>query len=203
MIRITLLVLINCYVLTGCNDDTSSNNIQQDTLSVSIVLANLPDTITYNKSTTPDGYVEYKWALTLDMNGDGAINTGDIIIQLHHFKSPGSVETTGTINDFSSGVWLYTTDTQTTSQANVNKTISGNTITFSVAKSQFSPLSDINSATLVYFETSTYNASIGMSEYDYYPSYRTLTSIPNSNSFTDTLNDAAPIIDIQNMSIEY
>jgi len=72
------------------------------------------------------------------------------------------------------------------SQVTVNKIISGNTIILSTEKSKYSQLQNISSATLIYFETSAHNASTGFSDYDYYPSYSTLTNIPNNrtNYFT-------------------
>ncbi len=199
-----IIILVTSLTFISCGGGNQDNTQLADDFSVSITLANLPETISYNKKSTPDGYVEYKWSVTFDINNDGVINKGDIVIQLHHFKSPGSVEKTGRISDLSSSLWLYTTDTETTSKIGVNTTISGNTITLSTNKTQYKKLNDINAATLIYFETSTYNASTKLSEYDYYPSFQTFINIPVDNQFTDASNDSPlPIIDMQSMSLKY
>ena len=101
-----ILLISTTIFLSACN-----NNQEPSTggnLSVSITLDNLPDSITYNKPTTPDGRIEYNWRVTFDITGDGAINQGDIILQVLQFKAPGSTEQTGAINDLEADLWgLY------------------------------------------------------------------------------------------------
>ena len=195
-----ILLISTTIFLSACN-----NNQEPSTggnLSVSITLDNLPDSITYNKPTTPDGRIEYNWRVTFDITGDGAINQGDIILQVLQFKAPGSTEQTGAINDLEADLWVYTTDTQTTSASKAILLVTGNIITLSIDISAHETLEKITESTLVYFESSTYDPIAGVSEYDYHPSYFTLMNIPSDASFTDPQGDTPyPYIDILSIRI--
>ena len=198
--------------LSACNDQNKQTQSQptqtpipqpqEDQLSVSITLDSLPDSITYNRSTTPDGYIEYQWGVVFDINGDGAINQGDIELQILHFKSPGSIERIGKISDLGAALWVYTTDTQRTSTVAAKSDVSGNTITLSISKTAYPSLKSITGSTLVYFETTTYDTIPPQAKYDYHPSFSTLLSIPSGGNFTDPQGDIqAPYIDMLNMKI--
>lgn len=196
--RVFVVIAILC--LSACKDNKTP--AEADQLSVSITLDSLPESITYNKSTTPDGYVEYAWGVVFDITGDGAINQGDVVLQVLQFKSPGSVERTGTISDLGAALYVYTTDTQTTSNIKLKSEVSGNTITLSVNRTAHPSLTRITESTLVYFESSTYDSATMMSKFDYYPSFSTLTGISPGGNFTDPLGDAQfAYIDMLSMKI--
>ena len=159
----------------------------------------LPDTITYNRATTPDGYTEFSWGVTFDINGDGAINQGDVELKILHYKAPGSIETTGPISDLDANLWLHISDSSLQTVAAASKLISGNSITISIDKSAHPSLSNISDTTLVYFSTSNVD-----SEFDYYPAPSTLGSIPANRQFTDPQGDVSgPEIDMVNMTLSY
>lgn len=192
------VVCMMVLMLSGCGGGSSTPT---DSVVVTIELDSIPSSITYNKTTTLDWHAEYSWGATFDINGDGAINAGDVVLQILHFKSAGSVEQTGTIDDFSAKLWIYTSDTSTTSIANISKQVSGNTITLTADKSLHSSLSSITASTLIYFETLEMLDN-GSPEYDYYPSFRTYTSIPQSNQFTDAQGDvASAAVDMVSMQV--
>lgn len=196
--RVFVVIAILC--LSACKDNKTPAEASQ--LSVSITLDSLPESITYNKSTTPDGEVEYAWGVVFDINGDGVINQGDINLQILHFKSPGSTERIGTISDLGAALWVYRTDTQTSNEIKLNSKVSGNTITLSINKSAHPSLTRITESTLVYFESSTYDSTTMMSKFDYYPSFSTLTGISPDGNFTDPLGDAQfAYIDMLSMKI--
>ena len=200
-IRVFSILLL--IILNACSDSNQSQH-QDDSLSVSITLVSLPNSITYNKPTTPDGKVEYNWGVVFDTNGDGAINQGDIALRILHFKSPGSVEQTGTINDLVAQLWVYTTDTQTTGKVDAKSSLSGNTITISIDKSLHQSLRSINESTQVYFVSSTYDSNAGVSKFDYYPGFYTLMAIPGDGNFTDPQGDAEfQYIDMVSMNISF
>lgn len=196
-----LIVLVVIF-LASCSGGSNQGNSQGDPLVVSITLDSLPPSYTYNKTTTPDGYVEYKWGITFDINNSGTINQGDIVLRILHFKATGSIEQTGPISDFSADLWEYTSDTQTTSVANAASEVTGDTITISIDKSAHATLSSVTNSTLVYFENSTHDSGAGISKYDYHPSFKTLMSIPFDGDFTDPLGDADfSYIDMLSMNI--
>ena len=195
------IITIGLLSLVGCTSE-STDSMQSDTITVEFSLASLPATITYNKPTTPTGYIEYKWSVTFDINNDGVVNAGDIILQILHFKRSGAVETTGTIEDLDASVWLYTTDTETTSQVDAVSSVTGNTITISIDRSNYPLLDLVNQGTLVNFTSSTYDESAGYSKYDYYPGFFTLTNIPSNGQFSDSHDDADfNYIDLEEMRI--
>lgn len=198
--KVFVVIVVLC--LSACNDKNKQIPAEEDQLSISITLASLPDSITYNKSTTPDGMAEYEWRVVFDITGDGAINQGDILLQVLHFKSPGSVERIGAISDLDAALWVYTTNTQITSDIKLKSEVSGNTITLSVSKNAHPSLQMITESTLVNFETTTYDTTIPQIKHDYHPSFSTLRSIPLDGNFSDPQGDAqVPYIDMISMKI--
>lgn len=196
------IVVVGILCLSACNDKSKQTQIQGTQLSVSITLDSLPDSITYNKATTPEGYVEYSWGVVFDINGDGAINQGDMKLQILHFKSPGIIERTGIISDLDASLWEYTLDTQIIRDVALESVVSGNTITLSISKTAHPSLTRITESTLAYFESSTYDPTTMMSKFDYYPSFSTLTGISPGGNFTDPLGDAQfAYIDMLSMKI--
>lgn len=196
------LIAIGLLALVGCSGDSTDSIQDTGSITVEFILASLPATITYNKPTTPDGYVEYKWSVTFDVNNDGVVNAGDIVLQILHFKMPGTAETTGTIEDLNASVWLYTTDTQTTRQVDAESSVAGNTITISINRNRYPLLDLVKENTLVNFTCSTYDEIAGFSKYDYYPGFSTVTSIPLDGQFSDSQGDADfAYIDMEAMHI--
>lgn len=192
------------FFLASCNDNESTNitSSARDTISVKLTMNNLPDTITYSKSTTPDYQVDYSWGVTFDINNDGMINQGDIILQILHYKSPGDTEQVGSIDDLESNVWLYTSDTAFESIAAVNKEIAGNSIIFTVDRSTHETLSKITPDTLVYFSTSYFDENNQIPQYDFYPSFSIYVNIPADGKFIDDTGDVTfPVIDMVSMEI--
>ncbi len=205
-IKIVSIYLLSLYFVTACGGGDGAPNIgaDTDTVSVTISLDKLASTVTYNKAATPDGRLEFNWGVTFDINGDGAINQGDIELRLMHFKAPGSIETTGPISDFQADLWLFTSDTRADSVAVASTEISGNSITISIAKSEHSTLTSISDATLVYFSTTNINDVSGIQEEDYYPGFSTLVNIPANKQFTDIQGDVSqPEIDMVSMSLAF
>jgi hypothetical protein len=99
-------------------------------------------------------------------------------------------------------LWVYTSNTEISSEAEASMQVSGNTITISIDKSAYPALKQITGDTLVYFETFAHDPTDGSSQYDYYPSYATFMSMPADKHFTDAENDASPsYIDLLSMSI--
>jgi hypothetical protein len=77
-----------------------------------LTLKNLPDELGYNISAIPDNQIEYKWGVTFDISGEGAINEGDVVLQILHFKHPDAEPQTGPITDFQANLWVYTSNTE-------------------------------------------------------------------------------------------
>ncbi len=202
--RIFILVIFS-ITLFGCGgndgDTTPPDQTPAENITITFNLDSLPTSINYNRATTPDGYVEFNWSATFDINGDGAINQGDIVLQILHFKSPGSTEQSGTINDLSAALWVYTTDTEITSTVGISKQISGNSITLTADKSLHQSLSSITASTLVYFETSIRDDVTSSTLYDYHPGFNNYSNIPTDYNFTDDQGDvgatAVDMISIQ------
>ncbi|MEJ2406522.1 MAG: hypothetical protein P8171_19950 [Candidatus Thiodiazotropha sp.] len=198
-----IILIISLVLLTACNsNDHNDQNAQEDILSVTFTLNSLPDELDYNKSDTLDGHIEYQWGVTFDISGDGAIDAGDVVLQILHFKYPDMEPQTGPITDLPADLWVYTSNTEISSEAEASMQVSGNTITISIDKSAYPALKQITGDTLVYFETFAHDPTDGSSQYDYYPSYATFMSMPADKHFTDAENDASPsYIDLLSMSI--
>lgn len=203
--KIYSIVLLSCnFVLLSCGGGGSSDNATTDDFSVSITVANLPSSITYNKTSTPNNVDEYSWRVTFDMNKNGLIDKGDIILSLEHYKQSGSVEKTGKLTDFPADLWIYTANNTAETQIPLNTTIAGNTITLSTKKSQFTQLNNIDNTTQVQFTTATYNSNSQSTDFDYYPNFGTVEAIPANNQFTDNSNDTPSAIgDMQSMSVKF
>lgn len=196
MIRVFLIVFV--VLLSAC-DNGGAN---QGDLTVSMTMDSLPQTVTYNKASTPDGYVEYEWGVAFDINGDGAINQGDVALKILQFKTPGNVERTGTIADFDAFLWTYTDNIASETVAKATFQVSGNTITITIPRSADSSLKSINDSTLVNFSTTTYDMTAGYEKSDYYPSMGAVVNIPTNGEFTDAQGDADfNYIDMVSMSI--
>jgi len=195
----SFLLVSSCGGGGGATGDTA-----QEKISVTITVDKLPNVVAYNRAVTPDGYVEFGWGVTFDINADGAINQGDIGLRLLHFKAPGSNEMTGPLSDFSARLWIYTTDTRSESIATATPTITGNSITLSIDKSAHASLASISNTTLVYFLTVNRDDSNGLPIYDYYPGFATLIDIPLDKQFTDVQGDVVPQeSDMVSMSLDF
>jgi len=90
-IKMIYIYLLFVLFITACGGGSDNSVPNTATVSVTLNLDQLPSTITYNRPATPDGYVEFNWGITFDINGDGAINQGDVVLRLMHFKEPGSI----------------------------------------------------------------------------------------------------------------
>lgn len=201
--NISIYSLIVIFI-SACGGGSSSNSVS-NTISVTITLDQLPSNITYNRAATPDGEVEFSWGVTFDINGDGAINQGDVELNLMHFKAPGSSVITGPISDLVAQLRLYTSNTTTQSVAVASTSISGNSITISIDKSAHSSLATISDSTLVYFLTINRDDISGLTDNDHYPSFRTLVNIPANKQFTDPQGDvlSGQEIDMVSMSLAF
>lgn len=194
---IFILILISTMIIfMGCGNEGSDNlndNQNPDHVTVTINVDNLPNAITYNKSTTPDNYLEYQWNVIFDLNADGVISEGDISLSLSNFKAPGSTEQTGSISNFQANLWIFTSNSsaQEITSAVVNKQIINNSIVLSVNKSADASLGNITNSTLVYFQTTNYGSPTTNSCWDYYPSFQNFVAIPNNKQFTDTQGDVS------------
>lgn len=203
IIKSISIYLFTIFFITACGGGSDSGNTATGTVSVTLNLDQLPSSITYNRAATPDGYVEFNWGVTFDINDDGIINQGDVTLRLLHFKAAGSSEITGPISNLTAKLWLYISDTTVQSVAVASKQIAGNSITISIDKSAHSSLSSISDTTLVYFLTSNNDIS-GLPVYDYYPSFKQLISIPVNNQFTDPQGDVSEQeIDMVSMSLAF
>jgi len=200
-----VLSFVTSTIMLGCGGGGGTSNSESDIVSVTITLEKLPSTVTYNRAATPDGHVEFSWGVTFDINGDGAINQGDVNLRLMHFKAPGSIETTGPISDFAAKLSLYISNTTTQSVAVASKLISGNSITISIDKSAHSSLATISESTLVYFLTINRDDISGSGANDHYPSFRTLVNIPTNKQFVDPRGDvlSGQEIDMVSMSLVF
>jgi len=187
-------------IITACGGGDNPN--AEDGIQVSITVSNLPTEVTINKADTPDGRVEYNWAVTFDMDNNGAFSTGDIVLQILHFKRPGSAETTVNVDSLPADLWLLTSSTQTQSQFPIDMSISGNTITMSIERSALAALQTIDESTMVFFDTSYYDSNSGLNAFDYYPDVLGFVNIPTSGMFTDPAADTAfDLIDMIEMDI--
>lgn len=196
MSRVLLVVVVLC--LNACGGGP-----EKDVISVSITLANLPESISYNKASTPDRRVEYSWAIIFDTSGDGAINQGDLELSVIQFKRPDAIEVVGEISDFVAKLSLYTTDTSNISVATADLQLTANTMVLSIDVSAHESLKNITPSTLVNFFSSAYDLNVGRSEYDYFPSQGALVDIPVIGGFVDTHGDAEfDFIDMVSMSVE-
>jgi hypothetical protein len=206
-IRGGIAVLFVCAITacggsSGGGDGNTTTPDASGNIAVTFNLASLPGSITYNRTTTPDGGVEFEWSATFDVNGDGKIGQGDIILQVLQFKDTGSTERTGTVNDLPAWLWVYTTDTAMQGLVEIDKQISGNTITLTARKSLDPALAKIDGSVPVYFETFMRSDNADVRDYDYYPSQRSVTAIPSGGEFVDVQDDVDfPAIDMISMRI--
>ena len=194
-----LCLLIGCHVSKGDDDDTVR------TITVTITVADLPDPVTYNKNATPEGFVEYCWGITFDTNDSGAADTGDVVLDIMHFKPTGGIETVGSVLDFDAKLRQYINDTQTASKADISRSINGNVITLTVTDSTHWAVLSIDSNTMVYFRTQYYDESGGTAHFDHYPAADTFEAIPGDGQFTDAGGDADgwDLIDMVDMTVTF
>ena len=199
--RLFFFILITCILLLcGCQEPDNVND--SDSINVTITVTLLPEEITYNKSTTPDNSVEYKWSIIFDLDDSGTKTEGDFVMCITHWKQPGAMETTGSILDFDALLFQYISESSSVSRTNINRSVTENTITMQIDKSSYSGLEYITSNTYVLFDTLYYDDTHGFQIHDYYPANNTFTAIPDIGMFTDAAGDvSAQIIDMIEMTV--
>ena len=122
-------------------------------VSVTMTMAALPDSITYNKSTTLDRGIEYEWGVTFDVDGNDQFNIGDAVLRLVHFKNNEEPEITAGLDTLAANLWVYTADDQLISDGTADVTISGNSITLKIDRAADASLDSIDSDTPVSVQT--------------------------------------------------
>jgi len=86
-------------------------------LTVIIKLKDLPHQLYFDSPETPDNYLEYQWALYIDVDGDPSTGSpsykgSEVCISIMNFKSPGSLPKNGTIIDETQqNIWIYNSTT--------------------------------------------------------------------------------------------
>ena len=87
IIKSISIYLLIIFFITACGGGSDSGNNATGTVSITLNLDQLPSSITYNRAATPDGYVEFNWGVTFDINDDGIINQGDASLTLIAFSA--------------------------------------------------------------------------------------------------------------------
>jgi len=191
-----------CLWLSGCND-SSDNDTESRTIKVDITVESLPSTVTIEKTTTPNGYMEYSWGIVFDSSGNHAVSTGDVMLRLYYFRTNGNPETTVPVENLKARVFLFLTDTQAQSVGTIQADVTGNTITLTASDSVNSNLKNVDEDTDVYFETIYYDHNTGMSYYDYMPAFITFSSASGDGQYTDASSDVSfALIDLVGMAVE-
>lgn len=167
-----------------------------------MTMSELPETITYNRESTPIGRVEYDWAVSFDLSGDGAINADDALLRVLTFKQSGP-EQSGSIESLGADLWVYSSDSTTSRVGPVALERSGNTLIISADVDDYPEhLQFVCPETLVYFQTDVFDDETGEPIKDYFPASNTYTNVPASREMMDASGDvSAAEIDLVHMEV--
>ena len=209
--NITFICLCS-VLLPACSSDSSTTPAATVTGSITtkMTLAGLPATLPINMSSTPNGSTEYYWRVIFDIDKNKATSTGDIYLILRHSKLTGSTATNAAMTTFNAEVYEYSSTSSSTKITDAVASVTGNTLTLSVAKSKHASLQNVNNTALAQFRASAYKSN-GTLYGDSYPvenSVTTFMSIPADGKFTDDVLDLSVLlsldvtfIDLQTMEI--
>jgi len=66
--------------------------VEGETLSVTLQLRDVPETLTFNRKSTPTNSMEYSWGVMVDADGDPKTGDGgfDYLLSAHHIAWPGN-----------------------------------------------------------------------------------------------------------------
>ena len=108
-----------------------SVSIGGTTVTCVIKVEDIPDSgeLTFNHSALGDGYLEYEWSVSFDVDNDG---TDDYSLAVLHFKFGGSTETTGLISDYTQENLWKNTGTSWISLTNAILTLDAIADTFTI-----------------------------------------------------------------------
>lgn len=212
-LSITLL-FVSALGLVGCGGDSDGNGVLPvlaepgpklcgfDDIVVTMTMTALPETITYNRDSTPNGRVEYRWDATLDVTRDGAINDDDIVLRVIAYETNGD-EQTGTIESLGADVWVYSGGGSiTTSKAPITLEQDGNTLIMSARGDAHPALEFVCEDTLVNFSTTVFDEASQTQSNDDVPAFQTLTNVPPNRELTDEADeDLPPEADLVHMEV--
>ena len=202
LVKTTVVLL-----LSGCGDDDRHIG-EPGTITVTMEVGSLPTDVTYNNSAHATG-MEYQWAATFDMDGDGGPSVGDLQLSMMHYKFTGASETTAPLANMNASLWIYTSATTVRQELPIRKTLEGNMITLVVDRAAYPGLEAITETTGVNFESEYYDPS-GMSR-DYFPaslhsptpSVARFVVLPPDGRIADTQGDVpAAIADLRVLSVQ-
>lgn len=125
-------------------------------ITIHMNMAGLPATLPTNMPHTQDFHTEYYWIVSFDVDGNSIPGDGDLEVQLSQSKIAELSQTTCKLTEMHAAVFRYSSATLV-QITGAGVSVSGNTITLKVAKSQHPALANITSQTQVQFSTLGYD----------------------------------------------
>jgi len=142
-------VPLECTDMVGGAIDITDSKI-----NIKIQVRNLPEKLPFNKKTTAENSIEYRWGVEFDVNGN---NTEDFTITADHFKAPGEPEITDYLYQQVYPGAFKNTGQSTDRIAEAQMMVNGNVIFLSVMKSAHPDLAKITKQSRVRFFTVSRN----------------------------------------------
>ena len=182
--------LVLCmFAIASCdnsNGNGSGCSVSGDIVA-SIVVNEIPTVLTVDYQATPDTYLVYEWSVIFDINQDGVVGKSDIVFGILEAKQNGETQRTVNFSDLSAQLLVYR-DTYTLDQvADIDFTVDGNRLNFTVDRCLHKDLSKIDSQTQV--NVKTYINTPDTTTYDYLPAYDVYTQAQDNSSIPDDAGD--------------
>ncbi len=136
--------------------------VSDTTVSIAMTVSNLPAQLTYNRLLGA-GVEEYNWSIWFDTDNSSKLSDGDLSLGLsYNNQEEGAAEAQGALLDFVQVSLCefemvdgidYRKFCIGTHNSFITKTVTNNTITISVEKSDIDKIGKITSSTKVHFDT--------------------------------------------------
>jgi len=155
-----------CFAFIDLKDMTV--NIDNQTISVTISLANIPAKFQFNQPGVPINYLEYEWAVYFDINNDNTLN-GDIKMSISYSKDSNTSFEEPALPRLNKSLRKYISNTNYNYIGVPSAQLADNTFTLNVDKSVSPDLNLITDSTIVRFSTYYYYPYQKKSHRDTYP----------------------------------
>jgi len=145
--------------------------IENSNVVVDVKLLDIPDYLAYNSENVPDGYAEYSWTVTFDVDRDDS-SSNDIMLSVAYIKNISAPEIQDSLLDLTmKNVYRFPNGGagQLPVIGHVILTQDNNTMTLTVPKNSNPSLEEINETTP--FMVNTFYNSAGTVYEDRFPDY--------------------------------
>jgi len=210
MKQIILLIFL-IIGLTGCSDSKdiiipAEGNVEYEgEIEATIFVESMPAEIIVDYASFSESSQLYYWSLSFDVNGDGIVNDGDILLLLDYIHSGRDERVVNLIN-LEAQLYQYVgvNGLSPLLPGGIEFETSEDSITFIVQKSWLSHLAEITPETQfvagVYMTSSTGRSS------DYLPGPDMYTQVQDTQSVADDLSDFNGLdssVDISRVEVEF